>query len=96
LVIFRQTKGRGGKPFWDRLHLLLLELGKGEVISKSDRTAVVKQYAKLYIKFGPNDQTIEGDQLVKLMKENGKWLVYAVQDTGEPQQGDEENPATGF
>lgn len=55
----------------------LLELGQGQVISKSDRTAVVKQYVKVHMKIGPNEETVDGEQLIKLMKEDGKWLIYA-------------------
>lgn len=53
------------------------ELTEGKVLSKSDHTAVVKQYAKMVIKLGPEELTLEGDVYSMLMKENGKWLIYS-------------------
>lgn len=74
----------------------LLEQGKAEVVSKSDRTAVVKQYSKIRMKAGAQEDTIEGNYIFKLMKEDGKWLIYSSFNADEPQLGDEPDPALGL
>jgi len=55
----------------------ILKLNQGQVIHKSDHTAVVKHYAKMNLKVGTEEQSLEGDNYTYLMKENGKWLVYS-------------------
>lgn len=52
------------------------ELTKGQVISKSDYTAVVKQFAKMNLRVETEEESLEGDVYTYLMKEDGKWLVY--------------------
>ena len=56
----------------------ITELKPGAVLSKSDHTAVLEVYSKITMKVGNEQQVIESTDKFKLMKENGKWLIYAT------------------